>query len=1424
MKKLVFAFILIGLILFSNSLLYGQKILYPEIFPVNNCIDNFLTMYGAADQATITMMFDKKGFLWSGTETGLYRFDGVRYIEYRSITQDSMGYAGSIVLALFEDSDGIMWVGATGALNRLDKVTGRFSHYYPDPAGKIPVNNVIRLIREDMDKTLWIKTNGNIYSFNKSTFTFTEYKTPPSSWREAMDIYGEEPEKFLIDREGNIWSATDKGLYCIDHEERKLRIIIPSADDPGYDKFKSVCCITEDYSGNVWCGTVNGGLFRISTENLVPEKIDFDPGVKNRSYFPVVSALLHEKDGSLWIFGNNAFLHFNPSPGLSKTWLISYERTPESWLPRYNFIPGYVFIHPDSAIWMFWKNTGVMARFDRKTEKLSLYRIPYQLDFRCLMDSTGSFWVASVRNNIYRLSTGLMPYATIYVENGSWATSLASSKVAPGSDGYILAILTSGLYKIQIQDHFSSPQIEKPGIPVEDTIFSSVLTDTRMMLWLGGINGKIIRVNPSTGTSKIFRLEHPVINMYYENVPVLVQDNSGSIWAVTPRAGVYRFDETSDRFLHVFDFNNLVGTSSTFSDFLVSKNGEIWVTFIDRIFRVEPGNYRVSDYTLTSYVNNMMSGYYERIREDKKGNIWLLNSHMGLYLFDRTKDIFNLYIPPGEKLGSGSYDLLADSLGRLWVAHSKGITVIDPGKVESRLIRVNKPQFDIQGYEVPGHIVYINESEIYLFRHNIPVNNIAPAVYFTKLEVNGESFEKVTHATDEIGSLKELNLGYKQNSMRIEFTAINYNDAANNTYFYFMKGVDDDTISSGKENFAEYKKLKPGKYSFWVTAANNDGIRNKDGTNIIFNIKTPFYRSTLAYLFYATIVILTVLTYVRFKLKSIRKENIRLENEVNNRTAELKIKNRQLEEADRMNTKFFTDISHEIRTPLSLILGPLDSLIHENHYEPATENLLEMMRRNGQRLMQLVTQMLDISRLDSGKMKIVLSESDLTVFLRLLVYEFVSLAESKKIKYLVELPEKPHIVLFDEDKLEKILTNLLTNAFKFTDPGGTVRCSVRIIPTGPEGNTEEFVFTVADTGEGIESKNIDRIFERYYREEGEGDYSRDGTGVGLSLVKELVTLCHGKIEVTSRKGEGSLFEVTIPLGKDHLAADEFIIASAHLVKAESYEFQKWRDIEPAAGNIEQEHDRQRIIVIEDNNDLRNYLCANLEKDYSVISTENGKEGLNLCLTLVPDLVITDIMMKDLDGIALCEKLKNDERTSHIPVIMLTARSTMDDKIEGLKAGADDYLVKPFNLAELKARILNLMLQRDRLKHKYSYLLNVDLKENEKESVDDRFMRKVITILNENIHNFDFNVKVLQGKTGMSRTHLFRKLKVLTGLGPVTLIRKLRMEKAAMLLLNKSGNITEISNSVGISNPSYFTRCFKEHFGMTPKEYQVSKGV
>jgi signal transduction histidine kinase/DNA-binding response OmpR family regulator len=574
------------------------------------------------------------------------------------------------------------------------------------------------------------------------------------------------------------------------------------------------------------------------------------------------------------------------------------------------------------------------------------------------------------------------------------------------------------------------------------------------------------------------------------------------------------------------------------------------------------------------------------------------------------------------------------------------------------------------------------------------------------------------------------------------------------------------------------------------------------------------------FLIYGILLLILVTALTKRHFHKLITDKKRLENEVHARTLELEKKVKEIEELDKMKTRFFTEISHELRTPLSLIMGPIDNLISDNGSidESKRSGLMAMIHRNCTRLLNLVNQLMDISRIDAGKMKITLAESDMLKSLRILVYEYLSTAENRKIKFNVEISNDSFITFFDKDKIEKIVTNLLSNAFKFTPAHGTVLCRVDIKSPDTEGSPPVLKVMVKDTGIGIRKENLDRIFDRFYRVEGEWEKDGMGTGIGLSLTEEFVTLLHGKIEVTSEKDAGSTFTVRIPVGRDHLSPEEYIVVDTHPYDTGETDFEISHHPVLTESEPEPNGKKPHLLIIEDNYDLREFLKEDLSNDYHVYEAGDGKAGIDIAFAKIPDLVITDIIMPDIEGIEVCRRLKNDERTSHIPVVILTGKTSQDVKIEGLTMGADDFLNKPFDIKELRIRISNLLFQREKLRYKYGLIAEFAEYGDPSATVDDLFMRKINKIIGENIRNFDFDVGVLQEKLGMSRIHLYRKLKALTGLSPGSIIHYQRMQLAARMIHEKRMNLTEISLSIGISNPSYFSKCFREFYGVPPKDF------
>lgn len=1395
-----------------------QKILNPEYYPPDVRWDNFLVKGGEASQQSICILIDSKGFLWSGSETGLYRFDGARYKEYNISNSDNSGFAGFMVTTIFEDSEENIWVGTSEALNRLNQKTETFLHYFPDSINKSSASNFIRAVKEDKDGTLWILTRKDIFSFDRDMEKFKRFPVDSLSWYSLGSIYVPEDQCFAEDSLGCKWFVTNRGLYLYKPSDKSFSMVLPDPANNEWKTINKVRCVKTGKNGKILIGTDGKGLMTWNYSLNKPEKIELQTAEKGSEYFKAVSSILADRNGSIWSFGNGTFSNYNPGDNTVKNYIVNYNQRTVYETPGSEIFADQAFQHNDGTIWFLNKVFGLMFRFDPENEKLSLYRVPSFIAYQSVMDNTGSFWFACIRNNVFRLVTTGFPFYTVPVFNTSHVASTHRGTFLEDNHGYIYFFFLTGSYFCRNFDVFSGIDIKRFRFPDGDSAAGGGFTDSKGNMWFGSKNGNIVRYNPSTG--KLSCLTNNKSPGYTEIIfmPMIREDNQGNIW-VAESGGLTRINILNDKPEHIVDFRYKEGSigDNYLYDFLIDSRDNFWILSTESLLLFRPVENKIKYYSDNK--GDVFGSSYSNIRvgEDSGGNVFILNSGNGLYMYNRQMDSF--YRIETREQSLEYYDMLIDRKDRIWIAHNRGITVYDPEDKSSLLIKTPRLQFDIQSFQTrSGLILFLNETSLYVFNEDIPSNNYVPPVYLTSLRLNGQDFNKRFPAEKELSSIKKIDLPFRLNTLNFEFAALNYLNPERNLYRYYMEGYDRDTVLVGQGVPAEYKNMPPGSYRFWVTGSNNDGIWNLSGVSINIRIHPPLYRSVTAYLSYVVIMVLIIWGYIRRREYNLLKDKESLEAEIKAATSELEQKNLQLAEVDRIKTHFFTDISHEIRTPLSLILGPLDTISKEEMLSSRMSSMIDLMKRNGNRLMNLVNQLLDISRLDAGRMKIILIEDDIVKCLRVLVYEFLSLAESKHIKYIADLPEKPFMTWFDKDKTEKIISNLLSNAFKYTPENGTVQCIVRIESGQGIGPHPLLNIKVTDTGPGISRENQDRIFDRFYRVEGHHETEYHGTGIGLSLVREFVSLLDGEIKLTSTPGKGSEFNVILPLGKEHLSPDSYILTSdsdgiavkpfkTHIESVQEKAF------------LKQETDNKTcILIIEDNKDLRTYLKESLSDNYVILEAEDGKEGINTAFTMMPDLIVTDIMMPDIDGIKLCTQLKNDERTSHIPIIILTAKATSEDKITGLQTGADDYIIKPFSMPELKTRISNLLVMRDKLRFKYDRFHILGIGREAPESVDDKFIARVVSIINSNLTDFRFDVEMLCEKLGISKTHINRKLKILTGLSAGMLIRNIRLERGAELLSRKSGNISEIANSVGISNPANFTKSFRRYFGVSPKDY------
>ena len=687
-----------------------------------------------------------------------------------------------------------------------------------------------------------------------------------------------------------------------------------------------------------------------------------------------------------------------------------------------------------------------------------------------------------------------------------------------------------------------------------------------------------------------------------------------------------------------------------------------------------------------------------------------------------------------------------------------------------------------------------------------------------------------------IGSIpQELTFPYTSNSLRFEFTSTNFVAEEANVFQYKLEGYDKDWSGWSSENIKEYSSMWEGSYRFLVRSRNYGGVISEPYA-FSFTIAPPWFRSVYAYMIYILAAGFFVWGLIRWRSYKLLQEKEALQAEVANQTQEIRLQNIQLEEQseelktnaeqlkelDKLKSNFFVNISHEFRTPLSLILSPLEKIIQDQETGNVRLSELERMHRNAKRLQQLINQLLDLAKLESGGMKLAEQRTDFLYFLRVLTASFESLAEIRNIQYVVHIPPHSFETSFDIDKVETVLYNLLSNAFKFTPDGGRINFIVRL----PAQDAGMISIVISDTGPGIPATEVNKIFDRFYQVDSSSSREFEGSGIGLSLVKELVSLMKGNVDVESELGNGTTFTVSLPL-KGNLSA-----LPPSITLDQGKEISSERDIDNSAETKkekavlsvnESSPSESLILIIEDNEDLRLYLKENLESDYLIVVAENGMVGLEKAFELIPDLILSDMMMPQMDGFTLCTKIREDQRTSHIPFILLTARTTIESKLEGLELGADEYMTKPFNIKEIKVRMKNLLEQRKNLRKSFSREVTIQPKNISVTSVDERFLNHALKIMEEHLGDEQFSVERFAEEIGMSRKNLLRKIKALTDESVNEFIRNFRLNRAAQLLEAKAGTVSEIAYKVGFNNLSYFSKCFKELFGQLPTEYTGKKG-
>ncbi|MFW6275880.1 MAG: response regulator, partial [bacterium] len=898
--------------------------------------------------------------------------------------------------------------------------------------------------------------------------------------------------------------------------------------------------------------------------------------------------------------------------------------------------------------------------------------------------------------------------------------------------------------------------------------------------WLGTSRGFLNRFNPY---DKTFRHYFIFDRDSLRGVPVVsIAFQDKIIWAgAIENGGITKLDQETNNIQRFFSGKgkNQLPSNEIFSLFVDSQD-ELWIGTDVGLVKYNKKN---EEFILISGQKRVPSESILNINEDREGNLWLSTpgslikyhpSDTTLVIYDETDGIYT----------SSTTSLLTKE-GKLLFGGINGLNFFDPSGIFS--------------------------------------NKKEPEIVFTDLQIKNQSVDinpDKSPLDKHINYTSEITLNWDQSFFSIYFAAMNFSHPEKNQYACKLEGFEDDWNYIGTRRYASYTNVPPGYYVFRVIASNNDGIWNETGRQLKINIKPPWWKTSGAYIAYIAIILISIYLITRIALmREQMKSELRLQQ------VEFEKKQALLEkehEVDQMKIQFLTNIAHEFRTPLTLVISPVNDILSSMKISPEATGHLELVKKNAHRLLRLINQILDFSKVEAGFMKLEVAYGNFSKAIEYINQSFELRAKRRNINYICEISHKNAFGYFDLDKIEKILYNIISNSFKFTGDNDTIKIEVnykisdgKIINSDDKIECEEALISVSDTGIGIPKEKLNMVFNRFFQ----AHSKETGTGIGLSLAKSLTRIHKGNIKVFSDEKQGTLFQIRIPLNKQIFPEDSIRDGQNEKDFYPSFFLQTEENNFPVNElNIALINQLPSMLIVEDEKDMQEYIKFIFKKDFTIYTANNGLEGLNKAKELIPDIVISDIMMPEMDGIELTKKLKSAKETSHVLVILLTAKITKDDKITGFETGADDYILKPFESDELRLKVNNIVETRKKFQKQFSNHPLKNLNKMVFNSTDKKIMEKLFELINENIENPNLDHKFLCENLGISRAQLYRKIKALTNQTAHDFIRNIRLNKAVELMLDRGLSVSEVMYKVGFQNHSYFSKCFKKKFGKPPSGY------
>lgn len=1353
-----------------------------------------------------------KWILWIGFFCTTFNVLGQELGSFKHLSKEA-GLSQVSVFAVAQDHAGFMWFGTKNGLNRFDGY--QFKVYKKDTSKhSLVADDVRNLYADPLSDDLWIGTNYGVSKYKPNTDKFTNYV---HQLNDQNTIYSDIVRRTFRDSKGRLWLGTSKGLNLYNDAEDHFKRILLTKKPNQKNRPVEVWIIMEDTDQQLWVGT-NHGLFKLVEENGPDfdfQRVDGPGGIVLSDQY--IRSILEDEKGNFWIGTDHSGINYwDRSSGMVEV----YQNDEDDSTSLSDNQVRAMDLDLDNNLWVgtfnglsFLKNGATTFKVYKK-DKLSNAGISDNSIHSLFFDKRGSLWVGTFYGGVNHLDENYNRFKNFkhLPSKNSLSADVVSSFTEDSNGDLWIGTEGGGLnFYDQEKDAFEYYQLQTGGNNgLKSNNVKKLLLDGEN-LWIGTFQGGLSLFDIKEKTFQHFQNDPQNLNSLSGNNVYGLYKEDDKLWVLTYGKGLNVLDLKENKF-HRFRINpndkNSI-SSDLVRTFLATQDQQYWIGTEKGLNKVikDPVGLPLRFETLLPEERVYV------LEESLEQKIWVGTFSNGLFYLNPSNGTMEHFTMVDGLPGNSIFGIIEVSDQELWLSTDNGLSKFDYTKKtftnydHSNGLANLEYNFNAYYKTRSGALLFGGINGFTLFHpEDIVPNKYIPPVVITELRQNNQVLNilaQTNFAGTSTKAMKPIKFNYNQANFTINFAALDYISPENNRYAYKLEGLDRDwNLSTGK-NEASYTIQRDGEYTFRVKGANSDGVWNPEEQLLKIVVLPPPWRTWWAYLIY--VVVLGVLIYGLVRYVRLR-HKLQLQ----------QLAKHKQEELHELKLKFFTNITHEFRTPLTLILGPLKELIRKEQHSEHVAKKLHSIESNTQRLLNLVNQVLTFRKLATDHEPMRAIQGNLIDFLKEIFLSFQETAERRSISYDFKVEQEEIIAWYDADKLEKVFFNLLSNAFKFTSDGGQIEMAV-------QQKEKHIEIKVVDNGIGIESGLQEQIFKRFYNKPISNRSSIKGTGIGLAISKQMVELHQGEIFVQAPSQDpvlqnGATFVVQIPLGYTHLKQEHILHRFPEGEQVESYQQIKKAQVELPVSTILKNGKQASLLIVEDNAEISAYIQQVFTDQYQILTAEDGIEGLEKAKKHLPQLIISDVMMPRMDGITFCNKLKKDFEISHIPIILLTARTASIFKIEGLKTGADDYVTKPFDPEELRLRARNIIQTRQEIRDKFSRVLTFNPKEISITSADEEFLENALKIAEENIENYEFNVVQFAKDLAVSRPLLFTKLKALTGQTPNNFVKTIRLKRAAQLLKTQKLNVSEVAYKVGFKDPKYFRKCFKEQFKEVPSEY------